>query len=100
MERRNNLYTLSYFRKRLRDSNIKSKILIGSDSYSKEDKRYWTILIDPKKTNLFCTCFNYEDDEGKHVYFSFDDGKQKLVANNIIKTKSMQVIINFIKDLI
>lgn len=85
----NKLYTLSYFRKRLLDEKIKSKVLVRT--YTKDDNRYWTIsmFID---LNIFCTCFRVEDD----VYFEFWDGTNNIL-NRSIRTKSMQVIITSIK---
>ena len=86
----NNLFTLSYFRKRLFDAEIPSRVLIRN--YQKEDKRYWTISIDQEK-QIFCTCFR----DGEEFWFEFQDGKNQITNPLIIKTLSMKVIINQVK---
>ena len=89
---KNKLYTLSYFRKRLKNSSISSLRLINK--YSKNDSRYWTILIDPSKKNLLCTCYK---DSPIDYYFSV---QTENVPHFVIKTESMEVVINNIKELI
>lgn len=92
---KNKIYTLSYFRKRLKDSDITSKILC--DTYF--DKRYWTISID-NKLRIQCTCFKYEDNGELEYYFYFTDGRQKILMDKIIKTDSMNVIISYIQTIL
>lgn len=94
---KNKLYTLSYFRKRLRDSGITSKILI--DSYTETDQRYWTISIDPSK-KIICTCFKYTENDVIQFNFNFSDGNQNLPIDRNIKTESMNVIIDELKKII
>lgn len=86
----NKLYTLSYFRKRLLDSGIKSVKVV--EKYSDTDARYWTLLIDPNQSSLICTCYKRSSDDFKFTF---------LIPNgNIItvKTLSMDVIINTINE--
>jgi hypothetical protein len=94
---KNKLYTLSYFRKRLRDAGITSKVLI--DSYTEGDKRYWTISIDPEN-RILCTCFKYTEDNILKFYFNLSDGNQNLPIDKTIKTESMNVIIEILKKII
>ena len=95
---KNKLYTLSYFRKRLRDANLTSKVLI--DSYKGEaDKRYWTISIDPEK-RIFCTCFKYIEEDEIVFNFKFSDENQSLPIDRTITTESMMVIIEELKKII
>jgi hypothetical protein len=86
----NKLYTLSYFRKRLLDSKIKSRIII--DKFSDNDSRYWSIIIDPNKSNIACTCYKKSSDEFK---FMFQIPNGNTVS---LKTLSMDVIINTINE--
>jgi hypothetical protein len=87
----NNLYTLSYFRKRLLSGNLTSKILVND--YEETDRRYWTISIGSEK--IFCTCFR----EGTSNRFEFWDGGNLLQGRRSISTKSMNVVIDFIQGL-
>jgi hypothetical protein len=90
---KNKLYTLSYFRKRLKDANISSIVLL--DKYDECDYRYWSISIDNIR-NILCTCMKHEDE----YYFVFSDCRQHILNNKIIKTESMNVIIEFLKTVI
>jgi len=86
---KNKLYTLSYFRKRLHSASIESKILIKNYMIN-EDKRYWTIVMFPKTHNIFCTCYKNETE----FWFEFWDGGNNLKNETIIRTKSMNIIID------
>ena len=90
---KNKLYTLSYFRKRLSETNLMSKVLISA--YPKNDNRYWTISISIDHM-IFCTCYKKEDD----VYFEFWDGDNVIKNRCVIKTKSMNVIIEYLNSII
>jgi hypothetical protein len=94
---KNKLYTLSYFRKRLRDAGITSKVLI--ESFSEDDKRYWTISVDSKR-RVLCTCFKFTENDETNFYFHFADGNQRLPIDKTIKTESMMVIIDSLKKII
>lgn len=89
---KNKLYTLSYFRKRLNDKTISSVRLINK--YNDNDVRYWTILIDPGKKNIICTCFKNGPDD---YYFSLLTDRY---TNFEVKTKSMDIIIDSLLNLI
>ena len=98
MKKRNNLYTLSYFRKRLKDAGINAKILI--ENYSEQDIRYWTICIS-EELNIICTCFKYlDEDDNQIVKFHFSDGNQLFVFDKTIQTESMNVIIEILSKVI
>jgi hypothetical protein len=88
----NNLYTLSYFRKRLKENDIKSVKLVNK--FSDDDTRYWTILISPSFRNLICTCYKFPDG---NFHFSI---QTKNYTNYEIKTKSMEVIVKTVSLLI
>jgi len=91
MKSKNKLYTQSYFIKRLKDSNIFVKPLI---KYSENDIRKWTIIIEPEKYNILCTCYK---ENSKNYCFKFDC-QQK--SNINVTTLSMKTIIENIKNLI
>lgn len=82
----NKLYTLGYFKYRLKESGLVCKDLIRE--FEEGDKRYWMICICPKSFNIICTC--YRNDE--ETEFVFSDGKQHIIPDLIIKTSSMEVI--------
>ena len=84
----NHLYTRGYFRKRLLEAGITSKILLGN--YREGDSRYWTLSLFGDD-NIFCTCHKNDKDE---YYFEFWDGWQKIKNTHIIRTESMNVIIS------
>lgn len=88
----NKLYTLSYFRNRLLQEKISSKILIND--FSPNDERYWMISIyDDLK--IICTCYKNSDE----FFFEFFDGKQNIKLTRYFRTDSMKVIIDFLKTL-
>lgn len=98
MKKRNNLYTLSYFRKRLKDAGIYAKILV--ENYDENDRRYWTISIS-EELNIICTCFKYlDEDDSQIVNFHFNDGGQRFTYEKIIQTESMNVIIEILSKVI
>lgn len=89
---KNKLYTLSYFRKRLKDAGISSVRLINK--FSDDDERYWAILVDPGRRNVIAICYKSDS-----LNFHFRIITPTL-SNFIISTKSMNVIVeNFQKIL-
>ena len=88
---KNKLYTISYFRKRLADSGVSSVRLINR--YGLGDKRYWTILIEPQKANILCTCYKDQIDSCHFVLSTSN------VPNFRVDTKSMEIMIDVLKDL-
>ena len=98
MKKRNNLYTLSYFRKRLKDGGISSDILV--ENFPENDKRYWSICIS-EELSIICTCFNYLDEENDQIVrFHFTDGNQRFLMDKNIQTESMNVIIEMLLKVI
>ncbi len=57
---KNNLYTKSYFCKRLRDKNF---IIQSVIDYPIDDIRYWTLIISPNEYNILCTCYKINSKE-------------------------------------
>ncbi len=89
-KRKNNLYTLSYFSKRLRENGFIVKTLVN---YSENDIRKWTIIIEPNVLNILCTCIKISS---TNFYFSLLINSENLLR---IRTESMEVIFNIINEL-
>ena len=93
----NNIHTLSYFKKRLKDNGyIVWDVL---NNYAIEDPRKWTILVSPSIESLYITCLVNRDgsDWEKPIpEFEFHDGGLRFQKNLILKTASMEVIMNFL----
>jgi hypothetical protein len=81
--------TLGYFAKRMKDSGyIVDRIFT---EYASTDPRVWTVVIDPGRASVMCTCF-VNKSELDDNYFEFYDGGQFL-PNMKIKTQSIEVLI-------
>lgn len=91
MKVRNNLYTPSYFMKRMKDNGYGVWKIF--DKYGPHDSRYWTMLIDPGGYSVYVTCY-FNRDELKDVCFELNDGGVRIPRNFIIKTESVQTFIN------
>ena len=98
----NNLYTFSYFKKRLVDSGYTVTQIYNSFSANPKDARYWMCVIQPGKIiegknslPIVCTCFKSYDE----VKFLFSDGNQKIVWDKPLVTKSMLVIVNYVNEI-
>ena len=89
----NKITTVSYFIKRLRDSGYVTNKLYTD--YSEGDARSWTVVVDPKGTSVFITCFNNHNFFGEE-YFVIYDGGQYIPDNLKIKTSSIEVIIQYL----
>lgn len=87
---KNSIKTPSYFIKRLKDSGFIVWKLF--DTYGIQDPRCWTLLIDPKGSSVFITCYLNKEFKGD-VMFELNDGGQKFPKNFSIKTESLEVII-------
>jgi len=88
---KNKLYTLSYFRKRLREAGILSDVVI--DKFHKDDPRYWMLLLSRNYLNLFLICYKNNED----FFFKIQTPS---FYNFEIRTKSMKVIIDSIFKII
>jgi len=87
---KNKVKTLGYFKKRLKDNGF--IVLDLFRNYNENDKRKWSILINPGQESVICTCYeNYDRDID--TAFVFDDGGRKIPKNFIITSPSMESII-------
>lgn len=87
---KNNIKTLSYFLKRLRDSGFVAIKLFNS--YGDHDPRRWTIMVDPEGACVMITCYENKEFRGD-IYFEMNDGGNRFAKNYNLKTKSMEVVI-------
>jgi hypothetical protein len=96
MKKINNIHTLSYFKKRLKDSGYVVYDIMNS--FSLEDPRKWTILVNPSLESVFVTCVVNRNGLGDLPEFEINDGGMRFQRNLIIKTKSMEVIMNMLNS--
>jgi hypothetical protein len=90
---KNKITTVSYFIKRLRDCGyITDKLYIN---YSQIDARSWTVVVDPKGSSVFITCFNNHNSFGEE-YFELNDGGQFIPENFKLKTSSIETVIEYL----
>jgi hypothetical protein len=92
---KNKITTLSYFVKRLKDSNYEVWKLFNN--YDQSDPRKWTVVVDPGGTSVFVTCYENRDFKGERM-FEFNDGGRFFPKNFSIKTASMEIIITTLID--
>jgi hypothetical protein len=86
----NKLTTLGYTLKRFRDCGyIADKLYTG---YSESDSRAWTLIIEPGKASVFCTCYINDPYIGE-TFFELYDGNQFIPSKLKIKTSSFEVLI-------
>ena len=101
---KNKIHNLSYFVKRLKDSNfIVWKVF---NNYSEVDDRLWTLLINPGQESVYITCRRIKDDMevkkrtspsltwSKIPEFELTHGGYLRLQRNLkLRTQSMEVII-------
>ena len=90
---KNNIKTLSYFVKRLKDSGYETWKIF--DKYAEADSRKFTILIDPFGAAVYCTCYENVDEVGD-IAFELHDGGQFVPFRMKIKTDSFEVIAKYL----
>jgi hypothetical protein len=91
---KNKLHTPSYFIKRLRESGyVVEKVFAG---YGYHDPRRWTLVINPKHESILITCYTNKEWFNDAV-FEFNDGGQQIPKNFNLHTKSIEVIINYLR---
>ena len=94
-KQKNKLQTAGYFIKRLKDAGY--VILRIFDKYSDQDTRKWTILADPGGASIYITCFEDKPFKGEYL-FSFEDGNQLFHRGYVLKTSSIDVVIDRLKE--
>ena len=90
---KNKLTTVGYFIKRLRDSGyVTDKVF---SDYGDHDPRAWTVIVDPRFTSVFITCFNNHNSFGEE-YFEMHDGGQFIPERFKLKTSSIETVIEYL----
>lgn len=85
---KNKVTTCGYFIKRLRDNGYTVNRIFAE--YSASDPRRWTVMVSPKLSSLYITCYINKDWYGD-LMFEFNNGQE--FKNFQLKTDSMEVII-------
>ena len=90
---KNKLTTVGYFIKRLRDCGyITDKVFTD---YAESDARSWTVVVDPRLSSVFITCFNNHNYLGEE-YFEIHDGGQFIPDRFKLKTSSIETVIEYL----
>jgi hypothetical protein len=90
---KNKITTVGYFIKRLRDSGyITDKVFVD---YAEHDPRSWTVVVDPRNSSVFITCFNNHNSLGEE-YFEINDGGQFIPERFKLKTSSIETIVEYL----
>jgi hypothetical protein len=90
---KNKLTTVGYFIKRLRDSGyVTDKVFTD---YSDNDARSWTVIVDPRISSVFITCYNNHNYFGEE-YFEIHDGGQFIPDRFKLKTSSIETLIEYL----
>lgn len=92
---RNKLKTPGYFIKRLKDSGFATLRMF--DKYAEHDSRRWTVLVDPGGVSVYVTCFENLPFKGEFL-FSFSDGNQRFKRGYVLKTNSIEVVVQRLLD--
>tara|TARA_R110002012_G_scaffold128844_1_gene281203 strand:+ start:147 stop:449 length:303 start_codon:yes stop_codon:yes gene_type:complete len=90
---KNKVTTCGYFIKRLRDNGYTVNRIFNE--YSREDCRKWTVMINPRVSSLYITCYVNKDWHGD-LMFELNDGNK--FKNLQLKTDSMEVILTKLID--
>jgi len=88
---KNNVYTKSYFIKRMKDNGFHINTLVV---YPESDIRSWTININPKLHDILCTCYK---ENSQNFYFNFQCQQNNSIT---VKTMSMKTIFEMVNKLI
>jgi len=89
-QKKNKLKTPGYFIKRLKDNDFVTLRIF--DKYSDSDPRKWTVLVDPKGSSVFITCFENTPFKDEYL-FQFNDGNQLFKNSFSLKTDSIEVVV-------
>lgn len=92
---KNKITTQGYFLKRLKDAGY--YVIRMFDRYSKDDKRKWTIIINPSTDSIMLTCIDNGDWPHRGLY-KLDDDNNIFPHNFYINTESIDVILKHLKE--
>lgn len=91
---KNKITTQGYFLKRLKDAGY--YVIRLFDRYSKDDKRKWTIVINPSTDSILLTCIDNGDWPHRGMY-KLDDENNIFPHNFYINTESIDVVLKHLK---
>lgn len=92
---KNKLKTAGYFIKRLKDAGYVTLRMF--DKYGENDSRKWTVLVDPSGASVYITCFENRPFKNEYL-FSFEDGNQRFSRGYVLKTSSIEVVVQRLVD--
>jgi len=92
---KNKLKTAGYFIKRLKDHKYVTFRMF--DKYGDHDSRKWTVLVDPGGASVYITCFENRPFKDEYL-FSFEDGNQRFPRGYVLKTSSIDVVVQRLVD--
>jgi len=92
---KNKLKTAGYFIKRLKDAGYVTLRMF--DKYGDNDSRKWTVLVDPSGASVYITCFENRPFKNEYL-FSFEDGNQRFSRGYVLKTSSIEVVVQRLID--
>tara|TARA_R110000824_G_scaffold40299_2_gene121012 strand:- start:615 stop:920 length:306 start_codon:yes stop_codon:yes gene_type:complete len=90
---KNKVTTCGYFIKRLRDNGYTVNRIFNE--YCTQDRRKWTVMIEPRIASLYITCYVNKDWNADQM-FELNDGVK--FKNLQLKTDSMEVILTKLID--
>lgn len=91
---KNKITTQGYFLKRLKDSGY--YVIRLFDRYNDDDKRKWTIVINPSSDSIFLTCIDNGDWPHRGLY-KLDDDNNIFPHNFYINTESIDVVLKHLE---
>lgn len=91
---KNKIHTLSYFKKRMKDNGYVVWDIMKS--YSIEDPRKWTVMLNPSVESIFVTCVVNREEIGSLPEFEINDSGLRFQRNLILKTNSIEVLVTFL----
>jgi hypothetical protein len=92
---KNKIYTPSYFTKRLKDSGYSAYKMF--DEFKELDPRRWVVIVNPGYESVVITCYTNKE-ELHDCIFEINDGGQSVPKNFQLHTKSIEVVINYLRD--
>lgn len=91
---KNKISTLSYFKKRLKDNGYVVWDIMNT--YSMEDPRKWTVMLNPGVHSIYITCVINREEMGQSPEFEINDSGLRFQRNLVLRTSSIEVLVNML----
>lgn len=65
-------------------------------TYSMEDPRKWTVMVNPGVHSIYITCVVNRDEMGQAPEFEINDSGLRFQRNLVLKTSSIEVVVNLL----